>query len=370
MPKPHRDPRNPRAGALLVALLVILGAPDAGAVVPSQFDWRTDFGANCVSGVRNTLSCSADFIFAPVAMVEARQMIAAAFGGHPVDEIDYSEQYILACGTGYYGDFNCASGGYCRDVLVHLRDVGAPLESCYTYQAADAVCPVNCPDTGAPLVLFAPVVAIGEHSSYPGEAELMQEIYDHGPVAITMEVYEDLYAYSSGVYRHITGSYQGGHAVVVVGWGSDGATGYWIVKNSWGTWWGDEGYFLVARADQANCAFANWSWTCAVEAPAVSAVTPAPVASDLLAQNYPNPFNPTTVIRYRVPADGPVTLRVHDAAGRQVATLVDGVQVAGRDHEAVWNSCDGHGRRVAGGVYFYRLEVAGEAASRRMVLLK
>jgi len=50
-------------------------------------------------------------------------------------------------------------------------------------------------------------------------------------------------AYKSGVYTHQTGSLEGGHAVKIVGWGSDAGTPYWIVANSWNTKWGLDGYF-------------------------------------------------------------------------------------------------------------------------------
>lgn len=66
-------------------------------------------------------------------------------------------------------------------------------------------------------------------------------------------------------------------------------------------------------------------------------------------QNYPNPFNPTTVIRYAIPNDGNVTLRIYDVLGREVETLVNGVQKAGR-YEVTFD-----GSRLASGVYFCKL---------------
>jgi len=53
-------------------------------------------------------------------------------------------------------------------------------------------------------------------------------------------------SYTGGVYVHTTGSVLGGHAVKIVGWGNESGTNYWIVANSWGTGWGENGYFRIA----------------------------------------------------------------------------------------------------------------------------
>ena len=58
-----------------------------------------------------------------------------------------------------------------------------------------------------------------------------------------MVVYEDLYYYKDGVYRHVTGAPKGLHAICVIGYNDEG--GYWVVKNSWGTKWGDDGFMRI-----------------------------------------------------------------------------------------------------------------------------
>jgi hypothetical protein len=83
-----------------------------------------------------------------------------------------------------------------------------------------------------------------------------------------------------------------------------------------------------------------------------------------LSQNFPNPFNPSTVIQYQIPGAGPVRLTVYDILGREVATLVDGVQQPGT-HEARF---DGGG--LASGVYLYRIQAAGFVQQRKMILQK
>lgn len=94
-----------------------------------------------------------------------------------------------------------------------------------------------------------------------------------------------------------------------------------------------------------------------------------------LGQNYPNPFNPTTQIRFVVPSESNVSLRIYDVLGRHVATLVDG-RVAAGAHTVGWDGARTEGGRVSSGVYFYHLEAKslnGDAAfthAKKMIYLK
>ncbi len=90
---------------------------------------------------------------------------------------------------------------------------------------------------------------------------------------------------------------------------------------------------------------------------------PVPHFFDLL-QNYPNPFNPTTTIRYELPFASYVSLTVFDVLGRQIRTLVNTFEQAGR-HEAKFNAQD-----VSSGTYFYRLEAGGSIETRKLVVLR
>ncbi|MBD3222349.1 T9SS type A sorting domain-containing protein [bacterium] len=84
----------------------------------------------------------------------------------------------------------------------------------------------------------------------------------------------------------------------------------------------------------------------------------------------PNPFNPVTVLTWEQPVAGPVRLRVYDVAGRVVRTLVGDAYHAAGEHRERWEGRDESGRPVAAGVYLARLEVGGEVASRRLVLVR
>jgi hypothetical protein len=88
------------------------------------------------------------------------------------------------------------------------------------------------------------------------------------------------------------------------------------------------------------------------------------VSQYALSQNYPNPFNPATVIKYSVATESHVSLKVYDALGREVATLMDGLVAAG-NHQATLNAAS-----LASGVYFYRLKTATFTDTKRLVVLK
>jgi hypothetical protein len=84
----------------------------------------------------------------------------------------------------------------------------------------------------------------------------------------------------------------------------------------------------------------------------------------------PNPFNPKTRIQYDLPEPGVVDLRIHDASGRLVRTLVGSESLPAGLHEATWDGRDDSGRPVGAGVYFYRLHTPGFAGTGKMALVR
>ncbi len=104
--------------------------------------------------------------------------------------------------------------------------------------------------------------------------------------------------------------------------------------------------------------------------------TPTDVAGDgdlptvaKLDQNYPNPFNPNTTFRFALPRAEHVTLDVSTISGEHIATIVDRQMLAGR-HEVTWDGVDAGGRRIASGVYLYKLQAGSFTSIKKMIMLK
>jgi len=103
---------------------------------------------------------------------------------------------------------------------------------------------------------------------------------------------------------------------------------------------------------------------------AVTAVDqPAVPTAYALGQNTPNPFNPQTIIRFDLPAASRTVLKIFDAKGRVVRTLVSEDMPAGF-HEVIWRGEDDNGNKVASGVYYYQIQAADYSARKSMVMLK
>ena len=70
------------------------------------------------------------------------------------------------------------------------------------------------------------------------------------------DVYQDFMSYKSGVYYHVTGGLAGGHAIKILGWGTENGLQYWLCANSWNTSWGEQGYFKIKVGDSKIAQYA------------------------------------------------------------------------------------------------------------------
>ncbi|NIM19181.1 MAG: T9SS type A sorting domain-containing protein [Candidatus Latescibacteria bacterium] len=94
-------------------------------------------------------------------------------------------------------------------------------------------------------------------------------------------------------------------------------------------------------------------------------------ATTYLAQNYPNPFKPSTTIEYSIKERAHVSLKIYNAAGQLVKTLVSGEQIPRSDgHTVHWNGRSNSGNPVPSGVYFYRLVTKGFTQTKKLIVLK
>jgi C1A family cysteine protease len=202
--------------------------------LPAVLDWRNN-GGDWISSVKDQGSCGSCWAFATTALLEAMVKISRRMS----EDIDLSEQMLLSCSQA--GD--CVLGGYADQAAEYIRRTGIPNESCYPYLASDTPCN---PCAG----WAARVVRIASWNEVASSNDAIEAALQDAPVASWMAVYSDLYHYRSGVYQPTSGaSYEGGHFVVIVGYNRAG--NYWICKNSWGTAWGEEGFFRIRRGTSA-----------------------------------------------------------------------------------------------------------------------
>jgi len=215
----------------------------------SSWDWRNVNGKNWMTPVRNQSYCGSCWAFGSIAAMEAIYNIK---NGNPDLDIDLSEQYLVSCGMKYcpIGLHGCC-GGTIYHTLSFLYTYGTVEESSFSYQAVDAIgrnfddCdgfipsndPVKCPS------LDNSKYKISSYYSLPNKDSIKNAILEYGPVVAAFDVYEDFYDYDEGIYKRDSNNYIGGHIVAIVGY--DDAEQYWICKNSWGTEWGEDGYFKI-----------------------------------------------------------------------------------------------------------------------------
>lgn len=200
----------------------VLFSPNLQAL-PSSWDWREHEG---VTPVKNQGSCGSCWAFGTVAPLESQIKIACG------QTVDLSEQYLVSCNPYGYG----CNGGWFTAHNMH-KPPGAVLESAFPYRAANVTCggPYSHP------YYIDGWAYIGSSSSVPATAAIKQAILNYGPVAAAVAVNSAFQYYRSGIFD---GTYTGiNHAVTLVGWDDTG--GYWILKNSWGTGWGENGYMRI-----------------------------------------------------------------------------------------------------------------------------
>ncbi|MEE4312619.1 MAG: C1 family peptidase [candidate division KSB1 bacterium] len=205
--------------------------------IPSHLDWRDNNG-NWVTPVRDQGQCGSCVAFSELGQIESWWKIRNA---NTDTVIDLSEQIILSCSNAV----TCAHGGYMSSVLEWVKLNGVPLEECMSYQALDGIpCSNACDDWQAQSVTIPGWGWVSYEKDIV--ANIKSALYRH-PVSASFTVYSDFYGYHSGVYEHVYGNAEGGHAILIVGWDDEEQS--WICKNSWGVDWGEEGYFRIKWGD-------------------------------------------------------------------------------------------------------------------------
>lgn len=206
--------------------------PAAGVTArPGTFDWRSVNGVDFVTSIKDQGACGSCVAFGSAATVEttARVMFGASLN------IDLSEAQLFYCVARSQGS-TCASGWWPDQAFRAFESPGITDERHYPYTAGDQSCGLI---DGWQNVVSK--VTAWHTISSPEDMKVW--LSTRGALAACFTVYQDFYAYGSGVYRHSTGSVVGGHCVSIVGF-DDGAQ-CWICKNSWGSGWGESGFFRI-----------------------------------------------------------------------------------------------------------------------------
>ena len=196
----------------------------------TSIDWRT-LGA--VTSVKNQGSCGSCWAFSSVANIEGQY-----FRKYNVLN-NFSEQHLLSCDT---LDSGC-NGGLMENAFRYLRDYtnGLALGSTYPYLAYKETCPSTLLTSGVAKVTGY------QFAGSRDEGVIANFLVNYGPLAVALDA-TPLQYYVSGILNPSRCSTSINHAVLQVGYGvSSTGVPFWIVKNSWGTSWGESGYFRIIR---------------------------------------------------------------------------------------------------------------------------
>jgi len=255
-------------------------APEKFVELPAEFDWRTDSrAANCPSlkEIRDQSNCGSCWAFGSVEAMTDRRCIAS--GGK--DQTHLSAQDVTSCD--HLGDMGC-NGGIPSTVYTYYRASGivdggnyGDKSMCYSYQMAPCAhhsastkyanctgalptpkCASKCVDDGKTWGASkhhgkAGYSVCQQSNSTDNSAcvdSMMQDIYQNGPITGMFFVHQSFESYKSGVYKAgnpITDPMLGGHAIKIMGWGTENGADYWLVANSWNEDWGDAGFFKIDK---------------------------------------------------------------------------------------------------------------------------
>lgn len=214
---------------------------------PATFDWR-DHGA--VSAVKNQASCGSCWAFSATGNMEGVYQIKNK------EMILFSEQQLVDCEhdcmlfpgtTEQVCDEGC-NGGLMPNAMTYAMREGMMTEADYPYTGKDGKCKY---DATKAKVKFSAWQWVGKN-----ESAMVAALNDIGPLSIAVDATYWSY-YSSGIYDSSCSSTRMNHGVLLVGYGKEGTKDYWIIKNSWGTSWGEKGFMRLIRGKN-KCGIENF----------------------------------------------------------------------------------------------------------------
>jgi C1A family cysteine protease len=180
------------------------------------------------TSIKDQGRCGSCWAFAAIGILEAYILKKDGI------EVDLSEQYMLSCNPWNWG---CNGGFWPNDMLA---DPGAAMETCFPYAATEVPCKDTCP---TPYVIQG-WAFVTEDNVVPPADLIKQAIYTYGTVQVGIFADHWFQLYTGGVFNRCKKKVNWtNHAVILCGW--DDAKGAWLLKNSWGTGWGEDGFMWI-----------------------------------------------------------------------------------------------------------------------------
>jgi len=200
--------------------------------LPDTIDWRQ---RNAVTEVKDQGQCGSCWSFSATGSMEGAWAIKTG------KLVSFSEQQLIDCSI-VYGNSGC-QGGLMDNGFEYAIDKGACTESDLPYKASGGLC------SGCSTVAhFSGCVDVTQNNQLH-----LKEAVSRGPVSVAIEADTLIFQfYKGGVVDDVKCGTNLDHGVLVVGYGSETGKDYWIVKNSWGPHWGDNGYIRIARSNSTH----------------------------------------------------------------------------------------------------------------------
>ncbi|EEQ99311.1 Cathepsin B precursor, putative, partial [Perkinsus marinus ATCC 50983] len=175
-------------------------------------------------------------------------------GGNPITSWTFLHTNGIVSGGGFVPEKNMKAADGCWPYsfpkCAHHQD-GSDYKPCAKEIYDTPSCSSSCPNAkyGTAFDKDRHYTESLFPSRFGSTSSIKKEIMTNGPTSAAFSVYEDFLSYKSGVYKHTSGGFLGGHAVEIIGWGTEKGVDYWLVMNSWNEEWGDHGTFKIVQGD-------------------------------------------------------------------------------------------------------------------------